>query len=359
VRRLLFFLTSLSLSLGPLHAQDYYTQSLPAVVIAERAMHQWPDDLATPLQNLPLGTSLNVTGRNPQGSWFYVQAADGLQGWLPLEALSFLPDGSQLPIKRLDYLELLDSVQFWNFGRETAWLYHYGLSLGNSPNRFAKIGDSITVSQSFLSPIGEGIYDLMGYGYLEPTIQAYLSEGRGNSFSRVSTAAGVGWTAAQLLQPAQNISCPNMTRLACEYALHRPSVALITIGTNDLGHVDLEDYLANIRRIVEISFQMGVIPALSTLPEQGDKSARVRIFNQALFSLADEMDVPLWNYWLMSHSLPNRGLNVDEVHPSTPPNRAHVALFDSASLQYGYTMRNLMALQALYLLRWNVMELRQ
>jgi hypothetical protein len=85
----------------------------------------------------------------------------------------------------------------------------------------------------------------------------------------------------------------------------------------------------------------------------------VRIFNQALFSLADEMDVPLWNYWLMSHSLPNRGLNVDEVHPSTPPNRAHVALFDSASLQYGYTMRNLMALQALYLLRWNVMELRQ
>ncbi|MCS6835733.1 MAG: SGNH/GDSL hydrolase family protein [Anaerolineae bacterium] len=347
-----------SFSLGTLYAQDYYVQSLPAVIIAEQAMHQWPDDLAEPLGTLALGASITLTGRDLRGAWFHAQTPSGSQGWLPLDAIGILPNLSLLPVQRLDYAELLDSVLFWNFGREMGWLYTYGLSLGNSSNRFAKIGDSITVSQNFLAPVGEGTYDLMGYSYLEATIRAYLSEGRANSFSRLSAAAGVGWTAAQLLQPAQNISCPDMTRLACEYLLHRPSVALITIGTNDLNYVNLEDYLANVRRVVEISFQMGVIPALSTLPEQIDKSLRVRVFNQALFALADEMDVPLWNYWLVSYNLPNRGLNADGVHPSAPPNRASAATFDAESLKYGYTMRNLMALQALYLLRANVMNLR-
>jgi len=353
-------LAFISLSLGTLHAQNYYPQNLPAVTLAERAMHQWPDDLAAPSHTLPADTPLNVTGRNPQGSWFYARTLDEREGWLPSDALSPLPNGSELPIQRLDYAELLGSVQFWNFGREMAWLYIYGQSLGNSPNRFAKIGDSITVSQSFLYPIGARAYDLTAYyAYLEPTIQAYLSEGPDNSFSRFTSAAGVGWTAEQLLQPSQNISCPGSTRLACEYLLHRPSVALITIGTNDLGYIDLPDYLANMRLIIEISFAMGVIPALSTLPDQDQNSLRVRIFNEALFELADELDVPLWNYWLMSQNLPNRGLNVDGIHPSTPPNSANATLFDSDSLTYGYTMRNLMALQALYLLRWNVMGLHQ
>ena len=348
----------LSLSLGTLYAQDYYVQSLPAIVIAEHAMHQWPDDLSTTSGTLALGTPVTLMGRDLRGTWFYARAMNNFEGWIPLEAIGNLPNSSLLPVRRLDYAELLNSMLFWNFGREMGWLYAYGLNLGNNPNRFAKIGDSITVSQNFLAPIGEDIYNLAGYDYLEATIQAYRSEGDANSFTRLSAAAGVGWTTRQLLHPAQNISCSNMTRLACEYFLYRPSVALITIGTNDLGHVTLEDYLANMRRIVEISFQMGVIPALSTLPEQNDKSLRVRVFNQALFALADEMDVPLWNYWLMSYNLPNNGLDADGIHPSVPLGRASVATFDEESLKYGYTMRNLMALQALYLLRANVMGLR-
>jgi hypothetical protein len=48
--------------------------------------------------------------------------------------------------------------------------------------------------------------------------------------------------------------------------------------------------------------------------------------------------------------LPNRGCLPDGFHYNTPPD-GRSAHFDEAHLQYGYTMRNLTALQVLDALR--------
>jgi hypothetical protein len=48
--------------------------------------------------------------------------------------------------------------------------------MGMRPDVFAKIGDSITESASFLSDIGQGWYVLGRYGALEPTIAHFRAD---------------------------------------------------------------------------------------------------------------------------------------------------------------------------------------
>jgi hypothetical protein len=58
-------------------------------------------------------------------------------------------------------------------------------------------------------------------------------------------------------------------------------------------------------------------------------------------------DIPLWDFYSSINGLPNRGLSGDGVHPSEAPDNQD-AYFDEEHLQYGFTVRNLGALQMLY-----------
>jgi hypothetical protein len=115
-----------------------------------------------------------------------------------------------------------------------------------------------------------------------------------------------------------------------------------------------EKYEANMRRIIEISLEWGVIPVISTIPPQFERDDRVTAYNLILIELANEYDVPLWNYWLALQSLPNRGMSEDGVHPSAPPSNAGTTIFTEANLEYGFTVRNLMALEVLHLFLYNI-----
>jgi hypothetical protein len=180
--------------------------------------------------------------------------------------------------------------------------------------------------------------------------------GRGaNPFAAASVAARNGWSTESVLSPGladPNVCRPGETPLECEYRLVRPSVALIMFGTNDSGGMPSATFSANMSRIVQISIDMGVIPVLSTVPPKHYNPAtdgRVAEFNQIIIATARAYDVPLWNYWQAMSPLPREGLDADGVHPSIPPSGSSV-IFDATHLQYGYTMRNLTALQVLYLL---------
>ena len=48
----------------------------------------------------------------------------------------------------------------------------------------------------------------------------------------------------------------------------------------------------------------------------------------------------------MMETIPNQGLSSDGLHPSLPPDGAP-GRFSTDNLQYGYTVRNLTALQTL------------
>jgi hypothetical protein len=120
-----------------------------------------------------------------------------------------------------------------------------GQAYGNRLGVFAKIGDSITASPSFLQGLAcrrprlgtwnalRGTLDFFG----EAAVPRGVEEAGcavSNSYSRVGVAAVAGWRAVDALAPLELPECQGLPAVSCELHVLRPSVALIMFGTNDL-----------------------------------------------------------------------------------------------------------------------------
>ncbi|NLE49985.1 MAG: hypothetical protein GX613_01145 [Chloroflexi bacterium] len=262
--------------------------------------------------------------------WFAAREVDGVTGWVS-------------PAQR-DRLRTI---------------FEDGQARGALPGVFTVVGDSISADGRFLKPIVQGQVALGDYGALQAAIDTFSApNGRGEpSFSAWSWAAEVGWTTEDALNSALNVAgaCnAGESPLACEYRTARPSVALITLGTNDVAAGrSPESYRANLRRILDETLAWGVIPVLSTIPPQAlgpERDARVSEFNAIVRELAAEHEIPLWDTFAALDALPDRGLSADGVHLNAPPD-GRTATFDAEHLAYGVTVRNLGALDALDIVR--------
>jgi hypothetical protein len=253
-----------------------------------------------------------------------------------------------------------DSTYLTGLSEHTRQIFLAGQALGNRTNVFSKVGDSITVSPQFLLPFGQGQYNLRDYAHLGEAV-GFFAGGwarNGNPFVNSSLAAKGGWSSFSVLSPSQadkTVCRASESPLRCEYRLSRPAVALILVGTNDILDTSTDGYRANMRRIIEDTLGLGIVPVISTLPpfQRAGYEARVDEFNGILVALAQEYDIPVWHYWAALQPLPNQGLSSDGVHPSAAPNPAD---FTSENLLYGHTVRNLTALQALDALWRQVMR---
>jgi hypothetical protein len=230
-----------------------------------------------------------------------------------------------------------------------------GQRRGNRPDVFSKVGDSITVSEHFLKPVGDGLYNLGEYAYLEPAIYYFsrqpARDGRGNSFYNQTEAAGVGWSARSLLDPrnANSAVCqPGETPLACEYRLTRPGFALIMIGTNDVTYLDEATYRRDLLRVVDATIEAGVVPVLSTIPPLPQEGDKVDTFNAVITDIAAERSLPMMDTHAAMRDLPNQGLSSDDIHPSVPPGGYFQAVDLENEGEYGYVARNRVTLEALY-----------
>lgn len=293
-------------------------------------------------------TPLEIVGVSINRAWLQVQVSDGTLGWVSAEYVEVLVDLDALfPVNTT--VRLSDDVI-----ANARAIFQHGQELGNQPDVFAKIGDSITVNTNYLYPLGMGVYDLGEYDYLQAVIDFYRqtpTPNGGNSFSNESVAAVIGWTAYMAVnrEAGDKTQCFSLEMpLECEYRLLRPSVALIMFGTNDVSHVNPNDYSYNMRRIVEISIERGVIPVLSTIPMREGYEEYVDLFNQLIIDIAQMYQVPLIDYGAALSSLSDLGLDWDGAHPTAAPRGFEGAAdFRQANLYYGYVLRNLTTLQML------------
>jgi LysM repeat protein len=325
--------------------------------------------LAQPILTLlDASTSLFIIGRTANTEWVQVIGPTGDSGWVMAQwvdtdlALETLPvTGEAVAVPTGEPIQVVslptppgESVAYpyiLNLSEHSRQIFQFGLALGNRPNVFSKVGDSITVSSSFLYSIGRGDYNLREYGNLQAVIDYYAPTlaRDDNSFANTSLAAKVGWPVQALLNPdsADPEYCwPGEAPLVCEYRWVKPSVALIMIGTNDVPSTLAESFERRVREVLEISLELGVVPVISTIPplHRADTEGRVELLNEIITRLAYEFDVPLWDYHAALQGLPDDGLFKDGVHPSTGPDPTD---FTPENLQYGYAVRNLTALQAL------------
>jgi hypothetical protein len=226
-------------------------------------------------------------------------------------------------------------------------IYQKGMALGNNPQAFSKVGSGQIAIPWFLSLFDQDSsrYDLGPYEDLEPVIEYYAG-----SFKRVGIAARSIFNTTRILNPlfaADDICEVEETSLECELRRHRPSFAFISLGTNQVWMPDV--FETELRQIVEICIEHGVVPILAT---KGDNLEGDHRINAIIAEVAREYEIPLWNFWLALQSLPHQGLQTDGEHLTWAGNN-----FDgSETISLAWPMRNLTALQVLQSLMTQLKE---
>ncbi len=291
-----------------------------------------------------------VLGRSTDGSvrgwmesrYLQVPSAESIISLLVSTETMFVPDHVIRPpgktnINLYDYPVIPASM-----GQARA-IFERGQILGAQANHVSKIGDCISDNEHFLSPFGWNRYNLGDYTHLQAVVTHYSE-----SLAYDSLAAYSGLVTPAVLDPlfANPGACePGETPLRCELRVHRPSVAVIMFGAQDLLFTPPQVFDTNLRRIVHETIQAGVVPLLSTFPGNLDLWQDAIYYNQIVVQVALDYDIPLMNLWRALDALPNHGLNEDGRHLSLPITTSGDLRRDN--LTRGYPMRNLVTLQAL------------
>lgn len=186
-------------------------------------------------------------------------------------------------------------------------IYLHGQTLGNDPNAFSIFGDCQAEPQEFLG-VFETDEELVAS--LSPELQETVAYFQG-SFSRVSSTAQDGTTPGSLLWDQWHrgeYGCQfGETPVDCELRIHRPSFVIIQIGSHFESRNT--EYL---RRIINQLIAEGVVPIPATKADNRELDYRI---NRDMALLAEEFDLPLWNFWASLSDLPNRGLYTRDDRP--------------------------------------------
>ena len=230
-------------------------------------------------------------------------------------------------------------------------IYQRGLEMGNDPQAFSKVGDCQTSTDFFLVDFDHPDQYRLGdeYAELQSTIVYYQG-----SFSRQSLAVKDGFNVAAVLSAlrADPTQCnTGETPLACEFRLNKPSLALISMETN-FKQRSAEEYGKYMRQLVEYTISQGIVPILGT---KADDIEGNNVINTEIAMIANEYDIPMWNFWAASYPLPNHGFDTglnDGFHLSFSRN-----FFDQPkNMLSAWPWRNLTALQVLESVRNGLSE---
>lgn len=217
-------------------------------------------------------------------------------------------------------------------------LYQRGQVDGHNARSFSKIGDGEISAEWFFTAFdrGDHYYDLGPFQNLSSTIEHFAG-----SFGRIGTAARRGFNTDRILDPT--LSDPSFCEagespLTCELRLHQPAFVILSLGTNQVWQP--AEFEKGLRQILDVLISKHIVPILST---KGDNLEGDHRINRTIACLAQEYDVPLWNFWSAIQPLPAHGLQPDLEHLTY----GITDFEDTRAMQSAWTVRNLTALQAL------------
>jgi LysM repeat protein len=226
-------------------------------------------------------------------------------------------------------------------------IFKSGQDLGNNARAFSKVGDSTIENPFFLARFDEGPYNLGEFAHLQGVIDYYAG-----SFGRQGMSVKRGLHSWTVMDPAwaDKRQCQaNEGPMECEFRLHRPSIVLIRLGSNDAG---VPAYFEqNVRQIVAYAVENGVIPILGTKADRIEGSGNIN--NEILRHIAADFSVPLWDFDRVAGTMPGRGLDVDNVHLTTFYAHDYTS---PLAMERGHAMHNLTALIVLDAIRNEVIQ---
>lgn len=329
-------------------------------------MYQGPGHTHRQADILNPGLPIKIVERNHTGNWVRVirTTEDGTvaqDGWVESaflnqdENLKFseipvnrdIPDhdpensGEGESLKELYALPILPELS-----DEMVEIYNRGQILGNHSDVITKVGDSLSVSDKYLTIFAQEDYDLGPYDYLEDTLNYYAE-----SAGEPSVAARIGLSTYVVFDPLwadKDLCQPNESPLECEYRIKQPSVAFILFGPNDVRSMTETEYGEQMRMIVEATLERGIIPVVFTFSADPDVELWWQSvnFNRELIKIADDYKIPVINLFAATRTMPDYGLDEDGIH------LAHSGYFylkfsNGDEAFYGVTLQNLLALRML------------
>lgn len=356
---------------GPAQAQD----GPHAWTDVETNLRVGPSTSRDLITTLPTNTAVTIEGRTRNTSWILVRTAEGVRGW-GYTRLFRIADGVKLNAFAIsDELLTVSAPPSSGSGEPpspgvsgTAPLNAPNVSvgsvaamravaakgrqLGNNRRVFAKVGDCMSAHWAFLSPLGWGQTNLDQYGYLSDVIAHFNTaprDGVGSSWDERSYAAHDGFNSAAVLDPiwSDKAVCElEENALDCQYRLTKPAVAVIMFGTADVLVMSAAQFNKYMRDVVKHTLDRGIVPILTTFPENAAVQERSRQINQVVLKIAREKGLPLINLADAVRNLPGGGIDGTGLYLTIPPGNG-TGDFSADGLNYGYNMRNLLTAQAL------------
>ena len=328
-------------------------------------LYAGPGDTYPQLGQLRAGVPVLVAERNTIGNWLHVVSQQAnIDGWVMTGYLNRNPEllFSQIPANDTLADADLSAVSYLSLQRlygapiipevspAMRAVYERGLELGNHSHVITKVGDSLTVDPLYLTPIYRGDHVLGPYDYLDETIDYF-----GASMRDLSMAARIGMTSYTVDDPMWRdpyLCEAGESPLECEYRRKQPSIAFIMFGGNDVLHITDSRFAEQMREIVELTLDRGIIPVLSTFSYHPDSRYWWQSVNMnlAVVEVGEAYDVPVINLWSAARSLPGYGLEGDGTHMTH--SGFYQLKFDSGHESwYGVSLRNLLSIRMLDELR--------
>lgn len=217
---------------------------------------------------------------------------------------------------------------------------------------FAKLGGASSASGNNLICLADMMKVISLPPQLAPTVEFFNANAAGmgtTSFSRVSSAAMAGWTAADVLA---GMPSP----LANEVAAITPRYALVLLGTHELEQMQpgaLYAFADNLVGVVDALSAVGTVPILSTIPQRTAPmgiEAEVPRYNAVIRAIAQGRRIPLLDVHFALSGLVGQGLAGDGVDLSVSVDGMMAPTpcsFDAMNVGFGYNTRNLRTLEAL------------
>ena len=346
------------------HASTIWGNEVVAISRQHTALFDGPGETFAQVGELSEGVEVQLLERNRTGTWVRVVDAALDEGWVVSGHLEFVPpfqfevipqntmvadgDPSSATTMQESLLNLFPVVPT-TINQNMQAVYARGQRLGNQPFAVTKIGDSVVANEWYLLPMSWPEVELGPYAYMQPTLELF-----GSGMSE-SIAARQGLTSATAFDPfwADKSQCQSReTPLACEYRVKRPSIAFIMFGFNDMIAMSAEDYHTQMRRIVEESIAVGVIPVLITFSSNPDspEGPDSLEYNAAVIDVATRYQVPLINLWLATRGLPDYGLERDHIHLKNS-GYDHLSYMNGQEAESGVSLLNLLSLRLLHDIR--------
>ena len=223
-----------------------------------------------------------------------------------------------------------------------------GIAAGNDPHAFSKVGDCDTSTSWYLSDYDRDqvYYSLGDHESLRPVLDFFKG-----SFIRLSLAATPGFSAASVLSAFwlnYEICSYDELPLTCEYRIHNPIAVLISLGTNDGYNPPV--FKDNMRQIIEETLKQDRLPILMLKADNVEGNFSI---NQDIADLAEEYELPVWNFWAAIQHLPDHGLQEDGIHLTFYSNY----FSDPHCWDTAWAYRNLTALQVLEKLQFEIEQI--